>query len=144
MEKLDQGRKELLAREKTLRTELAQVIGENAAPDAQGAALVKRTEKSTHDFEFMGAISFAVKDAKVVVVVSAPAGVDPALVLVQSADADLAKRTNEGIKEGLVALAGGEKGKYKGGGAKGRYMGKVEGKWGKAEDEVVKRVLSGQ
>jgi len=143
VEKLDQGRKEVLAREKTLRTELAQVIGENATPDAHGAVFVKRTEKSTHDFEFMGSIAFAAKDAKVVVVVSAPAGVEPALVLVMSPDADLAKKTNEGIKEGLIALAGGDKSKYKGGGAKGRYMGKVDGKWGKAEDEVVKRVLAG-
>jgi len=143
VEKLDQGRKEVLAREKDLRAELAQVIGEHTTPDAHGAALIKRTEKSTHDFEFMGAIAFAVKNAKVVVVVSAPAGVEPALVLVLSADAELARKTNDGIKEGLIALAGGEKGKYKGGGAKGRYMGKVDGKWGKEEDEVARRVLAG-
>lgn len=135
---MDVQRKEVISREKDLRAELAKVIADNVVVPESGIILLERSERSTHDFEFMGVVAMSVQGAKAVVMTSVNPG-NPALVLVQSGDADLAKKLNEGIKEGIAKLEGGA-GRYKGGGAKGRYMGKVEGKWGKEESGVVRRV----
>lgn len=138
---MDIQRKDVIVREKELRAELAKVIADNIVVPDNGIVLVERTEKSTHDFEFMGVIAMSVPGAKAIVMTSVNAG-SPSLVLVQSGDADLAKKLNEAIKEGLAKCEGGA-GRYKGGGAKGRYMGKVEGKWGKDEAAVVQSAVEG-
>jgi alanyl-tRNA synthetase len=55
------------------------------------------------------------------------------LLLVLSASNDLAKGVYERLK---TALEGDAKGRVKGGGARGRYMSKIEDKWGK--DDIAK------
>jgi alanyl-tRNA synthetase/misacylated tRNA(Ala) deacylase len=152
----------------------ASIIGERqrhrqTAEDGTTTDLVwiKRDEKTTHDFEFLGSIASTVmasetvatdgkKQAVVLVTSTLPGKNQTHLILVQSNDQDRAKDLYEKVKAGLDDLplaqekdaagtgagAGGKR--VKGGGAKGRFMGKVEGKWGKAEDgkvgEIVKAV----
>ncbi|ORY22131.1 hypothetical protein BCR39DRAFT_552207, partial [Naematelia encephala] len=145
---MNEARKETLSREKDLRGELGKVLGDQASLQGK-VTWVTRDEKSTHDFEFLGFISssyFNKVPEGVIVITSSPPGVTPVLLLVQSKDEAAAKAVYEGIKSGLEeAKEEGLKGpRVKGGGAKGRFMGKVEGKWGKADDEVVKRVLDGR
>lgn len=142
MEKLDTLRKEASVREKDLRLELAKVLGESVeVEDPHRVVYVRRSDKSTHDFDFITAIGSSVNGAKVSILVSTPQGVETSLVVVLSPENDLAKSTNEGIKIALNAVGGGGGGRYKGGGAKGRYMGKVDGKWGREEDEAMGKVL---
>lgn len=148
VEKMDNQRREIISRERDLRTELARTIGENlTVPEPWRVVYLKRAERSTHDFEFLGNIAAATNGARAVILVSALPGVSPSLILVQSPDADLAKGLNDQIKAALNDIkAKGEdeelRGpRYKGGGAKGRFMGKLEGKWGKEEDEVLKAVV---
>jgi alanyl-tRNA synthetase len=81
----------------------------------------------------------------VVLVTSTLPGKDQTqLVLVQSGDQVKAKELFDAVK---AALDGEGEKRVKGGGAKGRFMGKVEGKWGKVEDikitEVVDKVCVG-
>jgi alanyl-tRNA synthetase len=92
------------------------------------------------------------KNDPVIVVTSAlPGKGQTALLLVQSLDQDGAKEINEKLKSALDSLASSEDGsgaapegkRVKGGGARGRYMSKVEGKWSKKEDEVVREVIAG-
>lgn len=143
VEKMDTLRKDTLSREKDLRIELARVIGENTTvDDPHRVVFLKRTDKATHDFEFITAIGTAINGAKVTVLLSTPSGTETSLIVVLSPDNDLARSTNEAIKSAMNALGGGGV-RYKGGGAKGRYMGKVEGKWGKEEDEALTKVVDG-
>jgi alanyl-tRNA synthetase/misacylated tRNA(Ala) deacylase len=150
----------------------ASIIGERQPhrQTAEGATIpdlvwIKRDEKTTHDFEFMGSIASTVmasepvasdgkKQVVVLITSTLPGKNQTQLILVQSNDQDRAKDLYEKVKAGLDSLplaqekdgaeagAGGKR--VKGGGAKGRFMGKVEGKWGKAEDgkvgEIVKAV----
>ena len=134
--KIDALRKETSSREKDLRAELAKVLGENTSPNEKGAAWIKRSEKATHDFEFMGNLASACPARLTCVTSSIPS--EPAFVLVLSQDADLAKSVNESLKAGFEAS---EKGRYKGGGNKGRFMSKVSGAWGAKEEDIVKSVL---
>ena len=147
MAKLDETRRETASREKDVRAELARLLGEGVArnaTDSQGVYWLHRTDKSTHDFEFMGQIvasllssqpSAGALEAPVVIVTSALPGSTQSLMMVNSPSADLAKIANEKLKAALEEGEG--KGRVKGGGAKGRFMCKVEGKWGKGELEKV-------
>lgn len=132
---------------KGLRNELIKLVTEKAVGqyDAAGGPKVfwvKRDEKSTHDFDFLGGVaggvlaSPAVDATKPVVVVTStlPGKDQTHLILVQSNDQDAAKGVNEKIKVALDEMAGEGGKRVKGGGARGRFMSKVEGKWGKAED----------
>ena len=140
--KTEELKRDTMGRERVLRTELARVIGEFAAKeDGQGVYWIHRMEKSTQDFEFLGSVANALLDsqpspgaleAPVAIVTSASAGVTPSLLLVISPAQDLAKKAYEALK---ATIEGEEKGRVKGGGARGRFMAKVEGKWGKAENE---------
>lgn len=172
-------RKEGADATKCLRGELAKVLTGSIARERdtdQDVVWIKRDERSTHDFEFMGSIASGVMTAAagtaelaipsdaaggndtkegtqitqeiVVLVTSTLPGKDQThLVLVQSNDQTRAKEVYEAVKNGLDSLTEGGR-RVKGGGARGRFMGKVEGKWGKAEDgkigEVIKAVSGTQ
>lgn len=69
------------------------------------------------------------------IVTSTPTGITPSLLMISSTDQD------ESLKAGFDELEDG-KGRYKGGGARGRFMSKVEGKWGKSEDELVTQLVA--
>lgn len=77
------------------------------------------------------------------------AGGDAALTLVHitSQPADLATRVADRLKTAMQALdpaaAGTGNDRIKGGGARGRWMGKVSGKWGKREKLAWEEVLAG-
>lgn len=113
---------------------------------------IHRDQKGTHDFEFLGmvAMPLVTKGVEVVVITSALDGVSGGLLLVQSKDDKLAKDVKDRIGaevDGLASTDGGEGGgvgkRVRGGGAKGRYMCKVEGKFGKREKEDVSKVVEG-
>ncbi len=141
----EEQRKDLISRKKELKAEIAKMVAERAVGEIseQAAVWVQRTEKGTHDFDFLGAVAstFVLSEEKAVIVVtSTPLGMTPSLLLIQSKDQNLAKEVNEKLKG---ALEGGEngKGRVKGGGAKGRYMSKVEGKWTKEDVVRVMEVI---
>lgn len=138
-----------MGREKVLRGELAKAIGEAAAndPTARGVYWIHRTEKSTQDFDFLGSIANALLDtqpgsgsleAPIAIISSGAPGIVPSLLVVISPAQGLAKKVYEDLK---TALEAGEKGRVKGGGAKGRFMSKVDGKWGKAESAAVQAII---
>ncbi|WWD22741.1 hypothetical protein CI109_107234 [Kwoniella shandongensis] len=148
LERLEVQRKEAVDAGKSLKAEMAKYVAEQAVKEghddkAKGIVWIKREEKSTHDFEFLGSISstylqsFVSSDKPLIITTSSPVGITPTLLMIQSTDQDLAKDVNERLKKVL-------EGRVKGGGAKGRYMCKVDGKWGKVEnglvDEVVKEL----
>ena len=136
--KVEELRKESLNKEKDLRGEVTRLVAASAVSNpesSKGVHWVQRAEKGTHDFDFLGSIAAAISDsqpppgqleAPVIVVTSAPPGVVPTLLLVTSPAADLAKKVYEKLK---AALEGEDKGRVKGGGARGRFMAKVDGKW---------------
>ena len=159
---MDDQRRETLGREKDLRNELAKTIAENAVRNMGdgGVIWIQRTEKSTHDFEFLGMVASTIttsfspsptqsasstpdrKTASVLPVVmisSSPPTTAPSLLLIHSSDPDRAKNVNEKLKS--LFESGEGKGRYRGGGAKGRYMCKIEGKWGKEEDGWMNSVV---
>jgi hypothetical protein len=170
----EESRREGADAQKGLRGELAKVLAGSIVRDRQAhddgdTVWIKRDERPTHDFEFMGSLASGImtgtaetpletansgdategskKEVVIVITSSLPGKDQTHLVLVQSNDQSRAKDVYEGIKNGLDSLAEGEGGKrVKGGGARGRFMGKVEGKWGKVEDgkvgEVVQAVSS--
>lgn len=74
----------------------------------------------------------------VIIFSSCPLGATTALILVQAKDNDRAKKMFDAIK---TLLAGDDKARVKGGGAKGRYMAKVEGKWGKADCGAIQAIV---
>ena len=156
--KNEENRKEGADLQKGLRGELGKLVTQNAIREYQSKSgtkdkviWVRRDEKSTHDFEFLGLIaggiisspSLTSEEKPIVVATSSLVGKDQThLVLVQSNDQDGAKSVNEQIKLALDSLTGGGQGKrVKGGGARGRYMSKVEGKWGKAEDTKLAELI---
>jgi alanyl-tRNA synthetase/misacylated tRNA(Ala) deacylase len=146
--RLENNRFDTADANKALRLELARVLSD--APECVGhVAWVLRTSGATHDFEFMNAVASGFfarlgedevaegrdeDKAAAMVIVSAPTNVSPALVLVQGRDAAKAKALYEEIK---VALGD----RVKGGGAKGRFMAKVE-KWGGRDTLAVKKILA--
>ncbi|KAL7420208.1 hypothetical protein Q5752_005175 [Cryptotrichosporon argae] len=138
--KFEAARHDAADREKGLRAELVKVVADmlvvHAAESDNKVIVVERAERGTHDFEFLGQLALAVANAhkdRAVVVVSTAAS--PALLLVQSAGADLAKTVNDKVK---AALDEGGKGRVKGGGAKGRFMSKFE--WAKGDAERLRAI----
>lgn len=125
---------------------------------------VHRTERATHDFDFLSTVSATFTTSAsssasasasptatpdrpltelVIVLSSAPAEARPALLVVHSKDDKLAKAIKDKLAAALDQLGeDGAKGRVKGGGAKGRYMCKVDGKWGKKETERFEEVLN--
>ena len=132
--------------QKGLRSELAKLViaSQLQSIGTEGKKLVwiERDEKTTHDFEFMGTLASGIsasadKDLVILITSTLPGKDQTQLVMVQSNNQDKAKELFEAVKSTLAA-----DGKVvKGGGAKGRFMGKVECKWGKAEDAKVSEVL---
>jgi alanyl-tRNA synthetase/misacylated tRNA(Ala) deacylase len=131
-------------------------------------ATVVRTEEATHDFEFMGSLNAAAVEnlpqgdrtdgagteataspryAFILhssVVPMANNGITEAgsLLLITSNPPELAKRLGDKLKSELDSIEGQEKGRVKGGGAKGRWMGKITGKWSKADAAVLDKLES--
>ena len=178
MGKNEELRKEGADLQKGLRGELSKLVTQNALRDYESkrnetknrVIWVRRDEKATHDFEFLGSIAGGIisslpnstasdsqttleagnekEEERPVITVatsSLPGKDQTHLILVQSNDQDGAKQTNEQIKFALDSLAGGEgeghQKRVKGGGARGRYMSKVDGKWGKTEDAKMAEVI---
>lgn len=156
--KLDTQRIEVLDREKGLRAELSTMLGEKAVESVskntnRGIVWIHREQKSTNDFDFLGSIGSyflastqnAAEVVPVIISTSALPGVTPSLLMVQSRDNDLAKKVSESLKMALEGIPNGtvdgKGGRVKGGGAKGRYMSKVDGKWGQAEMLAVTKAL---
>ncbi|RXK39145.1 hypothetical protein M231_03650 [Tremella mesenterica] len=139
VEKIDELRREGQTQLTAVRSELQTLVGEQAASQGK-IAWVKRGQQATHHFDFLSGVTGTylekVPDG-VIVATSALQGGMTGLVVVQSRG-ELAKEVFDKLKK---ALEGEEKGRVKGGGAKGRFMAKVEGKWGKKGDEVVQRVI---
>jgi alanyl-tRNA synthetase/misacylated tRNA(Ala) deacylase len=150
-------RKELSTNQTELRKEVAKWVAEKAVEEVEagrGVIWVSRTEKATHDFDFLSTVSSiflgslpSTQDSTgyevpepIIVLTSTPPEVRPALVVVHSKDDKLAKTIKERLAEVLEEV--GDRGRVRGGGAKGRYMCKVEGKWGKKEAERVGEVVN--
>lgn len=155
LERAEVVKKETADSLKGLRAELAKLVGEQAVKagkEGKSIVLVEREEKGTHDFDWLSLVgatylesisaSGQKTDGKtpfspLIILTSsitpAPA-TNQTLLLIQSSDNDLAKLVNERIK---AALAG----RVKGGGARGRYMSKIDGKWGKVEKDVLAKVV---
>lgn len=158
----EEQRKEATRLEGRLRDALARAEGRAVEwkQDGEGIwrAKVERNEESTHDFEFLQALANHAQDhlvndiAKsastsfVLVGISNP---DPvwlnkahqaagAFLQITSSPPELAKEAGDRVKSTLDAL--GEKGRVKGGGAKGKFMGKVAGGWSARDDDAVKEV----
>ncbi|KAJ9111346.1 hypothetical protein QFC19_001114 [Naganishia cerealis] len=64
------------------------------------------------------------------------------LVLITTNPPDLAREYGDKLKAALDVIPGQEKGRCKGGGAKGRWMGKVSGKWSRADAVALEKLLS--
>ena len=149
-EQNEDSRKEALDREKGLRAELIKTVTESTIARAEEQIVwLERAEKATHDFEFLSAVATGfttgvadIKPPPVYIGSSALPGAQLSYLIVQSADQDRAKKINDALKEGLDGLVEGGK-RVKGGGAKGRFMSKVEGKWGKKEIEKMKEIIAG-
>ncbi|CAK9787326.1 ThrRS/AlaRS common domain-containing protein [Cutaneotrichosporon oleaginosum] len=144
IEKIEAIRFETDAAAKSLKAELAGIVG--AAAGKRGVVWIPRVEKSTHDYEFMTSAAGAwgaagAEEGAVIVFTSAPPGVSPTLLMVQGKDEAQSKSVFEGIKNALddVDSEGGKR--VKGGGARGRFMAKVDGKWGKREIAAVQGVI---
>ncbi|KAL1407111.1 hypothetical protein Q8F55_006525 [Vanrija albida] len=124
---------------KAMKGELARLVASAAAAKDGAIVTLHRAERATHDFDFLSAVAGAFCDARpdaTLVLTSAVA--PPALLLVQSKDADKAKAVFERLK---TLLAGEDKARVKGGGARGRYMAKVDGKWAKGDGAAVEQVV---
>lgn len=157
------GRTEELRREagstnEALRKELVRILAAEAdrtAAQDKGLTWIHRDQRSTHDFEFLGNVAAALTASDgwqarsqsggegVVVLTSAVDGVPGGLLLVQSKDDAAAKTAKDEIAAALGVLAdeGAQGKRVRGGGARGRYMCKIEGKFGRREKEALVRVL---
>lgn len=129
-----------------LRRELVRLLVETAGQD--NVTWVHRYQRGTHDFEFLGLVAGGLmalegSEGRVAVLTSAVDGTPGGLLLVQSKDDKLAKEIKDKLAAAIDDLGGeGDKGKrVRGGGAKGRYMSKIEGKFGKRERVAVARVI---
>lgn len=139
LQRTERVRFDTAEREKALRIELARLLGLAAAQEQGERAKVARSAPATHDFDALAGVAGAYADAcphGVIAVLSTAER--PALLVVQSRDQDTAKKAFDAIK---AALAAEDRARVKGGGARGRFMAKVEGKWTKADDEAVDAAL---
>lgn len=150
IEKIEAIRYDTDAAAKSLKAELAGIVGAGARKS--GVVWIHRAEKSTHDYDFMTSaaqawVNAGAEEGAVIVFSSAPPGAGPTLVMVQGRDEGRSKSVFEAVKAALDAVGEGEgeaKGKrVKGGGARGRFMAKVDGKWGKREAAAVQAVVDG-
>lgn len=142
-------RKEAGATNEALRKEVVKLLVDSQDENKK-AIWIHRDSKGTHDFDFLGMISNGLISKEgsvmeVVIITSAIDGITGGLLLVQSKDDKLAKEVKDQITAAIDALnQEGEAGKrVRGGGAKGRYMCKVEGKFGKREKEAVEGIVEG-
>ncbi|WVQ94238.1 hypothetical protein IAU59_001316 [Kwoniella sp. CBS 9459] len=168
VEQSESTKKEAVDSLKSLRGEMGKLLAERAVAEAQSdsgrrVVWVQRDERSTHDFEFLGNVAAiftgglaaspaqtkrdgdeaaAASSPLLILTSAAPSGSSatltpsPTLLMVISSDNELAKQVNEDIRAAL-----GGPGRVKGGGAKGRYMSKIDGKWGKGEIAAVQGVV---
>lgn len=143
IEKIEAIRYDTDAAAKSLKAELAGIVG--CGMPKTGVAWVHRAEKSTHDYDFISAAATAwspgAEEGAVAVFSSSPPGVVPTLLLVQGKDEVRSKAVFEALKDALEKEAEGEGKRVKGGGARGRFMAKVDGKWGKSETAAVQGVV---
>lgn len=157
--KLDEIKVSLTRKEKGLKSEVIRLLASELAKQhaAAPASVVwqHRSEDSTHDFDFMGTVAGAVRatllesgtpeaSLPTAVLTSAVAG-SPGLITITASPATAAvcKSLGDDIKAALEALApefGGKR--VKGGGAKGKWMAKAEGKWGKNETAAIEEVIA--
>lgn len=145
LQRIEKVRFDTAEREKALRIELSRAIGTVAAEQGDRAKVV-RSSPSTHDYDFLAGICGGYSEVRREgVIVAISTAEKPVLAVVQSKDEKLGKEVFDRLKTGLTE-AGGEsgKGRVKGGGARGRFMAKVEGKWGKGEEEAVEKALRGE
>lgn len=142
IEKIEALRYDTDAAAKSMKAELAGIVG--GATAKSGVAWIHRAEKSTHDYDFMTGAATAwaagAEEGAVIVFSSSPPGVTPTLLMVQGKDEAQSKRVFEAVKTALDGLEEGSK-RVKGGGARGRFMAKVDGKWGKRETAAVQGAI---
>ncbi|GMK58704.1 hypothetical protein CspeluHIS016_0601460 [Cutaneotrichosporon spelunceum] len=145
IEKIEANRYDTDAAAKSLKAELASLVGGAAAKS--GVAWVHRAEKSTHDYDFMGMAAAVwnggAEDGAVIVFTSALPGTSPALLMVQGKDEARSKSVFDALQAALNGVDPDAGKRVKGGGARGRFMAKVDGKWGKRETEAVQGVVDG-
>ncbi|WWC90141.1 uncharacterized protein L201_005074 [Kwoniella dendrophila CBS 6074] len=169
VETIEKNRKDFNDGVKELRNELSKLIIEKTTNQLEkeknkGIVIINREqEKSTHDFEFLSGISNTIiqnnpstaqiENEKPLLILTSTYDSTPrlqskfpdqqittstslcqTLLLIQSSDNDLAKEINENVKEEFGN-------RIKGGGAKGKYMSKVEGKWGKKENKILQDLV---
>jgi alanyl-tRNA synthetase/misacylated tRNA(Ala) deacylase len=146
IEKIEAIRYDTDAAAKSLKAEVAGILG--AAAPKSGIAWIHRAEKSTHDYDFMTTAATAwngagAEEGAVIVFTSAPPGVTPTLLMVQGKDEARSKSVFEALKTALDSIDAEGGKRVKGGGARGRFMAKVDGKWGKRETAAVQGVIDG-
>lgn len=146
----EDNRRELIGSQTELKKELSKLVAEQISSSSASTAgvWIHRTTVATHDFDWLSITALTAastssatgKTPPLIVLTSAPVDVKPAMLLVYAHEDKVAKEVFGQLK---VALEGaGEKGRVKGGGARGKYMAKVEGKWGKKETEAVEGVVA--
>lgn len=139
LQRTEKVRFETAEREKALKIELTRLLGQRAAEQGDRAKVV-RSAPATHDYDALSGVAGAYCDARPQgVVVAVSCAEKPALVVVQSKNEGEAKKVFGALKGGLTKE---DKSRVKGGGARGRFMAKVEGKWGPGEEEAVDKALA--
>ncbi|WVN88493.1 uncharacterized protein L203_103704 [Cryptococcus depauperatus CBS 7841] len=152
LEKSEQIKKETTDSFKGLRYELANLITDQAVrqgKENKGVAWIMREEKGTHDFEWLGIVAATYQDtmlslwdkeqpsAPLIILTSNLPSLTPptqTLLLVMSTDNSLTQMVSDKLKKRL-------EGRVKGGGAKGRFMSKIDGKWGKIEKDMLQGIV---
>ncbi|WVW81328.1 hypothetical protein I302_103319 [Kwoniella bestiolae CBS 10118] len=144
LEVLEKNRKDSFEAVKNLKTEISKSLIENALAEGgkeenKGVIYINRDNPSTHDFEFLGVVSTSYitqteGEEPLIILLSGVKDNNQSLLLVHSSNDGLAKDINEQIKKGLGS-------RIKGGGARGRYMSKVEGRWGKDEVRLIEGIV---
>lgn len=164
----ERARRELARAQDRTRQELAKALGTlvewRKTEEAGGAgpsyrAFVARTEESTHDFEFLGNLNAAAVEripsqgseipsyalllhSSVLPMASNGISEAGSILMITSHPPELAKQLGDDLKVQLDSIEGQEKGRVKGGGAKGRWMGKITGKWSKADASVLEKMVN--
>lgn len=162
----ERARRDLARAQDRTRQELANALGslvkwqkvETGAAGPAYRGLVTRTEEATHDFEFLGSLNAAaiesitepdsptpsyalVLHSSVVPMASNGISEAGSLLMIMSNPPELAKQLGDEIKMQLDSIEGQGKGRVKGGGAKGRWMGKITGKWSKADASALEKLI---
>lgn len=157
--KLDEIKGTLVKKERGLKAEVIRLLVKELVQEytakPQPVVWRHRTEDATNDFDFMNSVAGALRTAlaengvaesslPVVVMTSAVVGA-PGLITItaSAATANVCKSLGDGIKAALEALApdlGGKR--VKGGGAKGKWMAKAEGKWGRLETAALEDIVA--